>query len=67
MTVQPSVGANHPPPVVATPPRHWADPVSEAESGELPLNYGQLVRRCMGRIELAERLLASFCQRFPVN
>jgi len=27
----------------------------------------QLVRRCMGRIELAERLLASFESRFPVD
>jgi HPt (histidine-containing phosphotransfer) domain-containing protein len=31
------------------------------------LNFDELVRRCMGRIELAERLLASFDQRFPVE
>jgi HPt (histidine-containing phosphotransfer) domain-containing protein len=31
----------------------------------VPLNYAQLVRRCMGKVELAERLLASFEQRFP--
>jgi HPt (histidine-containing phosphotransfer) domain-containing protein len=31
------------------------------------LNFDELVRRCMGRIELAERLLSSFDQRFPVE
>lgn len=30
-----------------------------------PVNLEQLVRRCMGRIELAERLLKSFETRFP--
>ena len=30
-----------------------------------PLNFDQLVVRCMGRLELAERLLASFERRFP--
>jgi HPt (histidine-containing phosphotransfer) domain-containing protein len=30
-----------------------------------PFDLPQLVRRCMGRIELAERLLASFESRFP--
>src|SRR5687767_10019565 len=32
-----------------------------------PLDFAQLVHRCMGRIELAERLLASFESRFPVD
>jgi HPt (histidine-containing phosphotransfer) domain-containing protein len=35
--------------------------------GESPLEFAQLVHRCMGRIELAERLLASFESRFPVD
>jgi HPt (histidine-containing phosphotransfer) domain-containing protein len=30
-----------------------------------PVDLEQLVRRCMGRIELAERLLKSFETRFP--
>jgi HPt (histidine-containing phosphotransfer) domain-containing protein len=30
-----------------------------------PFDWEQLVRRCMGRIELAERLLNSFESRFP--
>ena len=30
-----------------------------------PLNYDELVRRCMGKIELVERLLNSFESRFP--
>jgi HPt (histidine-containing phosphotransfer) domain-containing protein len=33
--------------------------------GERPLEFDELVRRCMGRIELVERLLASFEDRFP--
>lgn len=32
-----------------------------------PVDLEQLVRRCMGRIELAERLLKSFESRFPVD
>jgi HPt (histidine-containing phosphotransfer) domain-containing protein len=32
---------------------------------ELPLDYAQLTRRCLGKIELVERLLASFESRFP--
>jgi HPt (histidine-containing phosphotransfer) domain-containing protein len=32
-----------------------------------PLNFDQLVVRCMGRLELAERLLASFERRFPIE
>lgn len=32
---------------------------------DAPLDMEQLVRRCMGRIELAERLLKSFESRFP--
>jgi HPt (histidine-containing phosphotransfer) domain-containing protein len=35
--------------------------------GELPFDLQELVRRCMGRIELAERLLASFESRFPAD
>jgi HPt (histidine-containing phosphotransfer) domain-containing protein len=31
------------------------------------LNFDELVRRCLGRIELAERLLASFDTRVPVE
>ncbi len=33
--------------------------------GRDPVDLEQLVRRCMGRIELAERLLKSFETRFP--
>lgn len=32
---------------------------------EKPLDLEQLVRRCLGRIDLAERLLKSFESRFP--
>lgn len=32
---------------------------------ELPLDLEQLVNRCMGRLDLVERLLASFEVRFP--
>lgn len=32
-----------------------------------PLNFDQLVMRCMGRLELAQRLLASFERRFPIE
>jgi HPt (histidine-containing phosphotransfer) domain-containing protein len=35
--------------------------------GELPLDLQQLVHRCMGRIDLAERLLNSFENRFPTD
>lgn len=38
-----------------------------ADAGStLPLDLGRLLRRCMGRVELAERLLASF-QRMPIE
>ncbi|HEY2146586.1 MAG TPA: Hpt domain-containing protein [Pirellulales bacterium] len=41
---------------------------SLADIAELtPLNRKELERRCMGRIEFAERLLASFEQRFPIE
>ena len=33
----------------------------------LPLDIEQLHRRCMGRIELVDRLLASFEKRFPLE
>ena len=33
----------------------------------MPLDLDQLVRRCMGRVDLAERLLASFQERLPVE
>jgi HPt (histidine-containing phosphotransfer) domain-containing protein len=32
---------------------------------DMPLDFAQLTRRCMGKIEFAERLLASFEERFP--
>ena len=35
------------------------------DGAERPLDLEQLVHRCMGRIELAERLLKSFESRFP--
>lgn len=35
------------------------------EDGQLPLDFDLLVRRCMGRIELVDRLLTSFEDRFP--
>jgi HPt (histidine-containing phosphotransfer) domain-containing protein len=38
-----------------------------AERDEVPLDLEQLKRRCMGRIELVERLLMSFEDRFPVE
>ena len=41
---------------------------SPAESGETaPLDLAQLQRRCMGRLDLVERLLASFERRFPLE
>lgn len=33
--------------------------------GERPIDLDLLVRRCMGRIELVDRLLSSFEDRFP--
>lgn len=45
-----------------------AHPTSSAVAlHELPLDYAQLVRRCMGKVELADRLLNSFEQRFPLE
>jgi HPt (histidine-containing phosphotransfer) domain-containing protein len=54
-----------------------AAPVAELASHEelsgddsadhAPLNFEDLQRRCMGRIEFAERLLASFEKRFPAE
>ncbi len=42
--------------------------LSAAESTDrAPLNLEELHRRCMGRLEFAERLLASFEKRFPVE
>lgn len=38
---------------------------NRAPAADKPLDMEQLVRRCMGRIELAERLLKSFESRFP--
>lgn len=38
---------------------------SPSMNSDNPFDVQQLVRRCMGRIELAERLLASFESRFP--
>jgi HPt (histidine-containing phosphotransfer) domain-containing protein len=41
---------------------------SAVDSADLvPLNLEELHRRCMGRLEFAERLLASFEKRFPVE
>ncbi|MDX1944215.1 MAG: Hpt domain-containing protein [Pirellulaceae bacterium] len=37
----------------------------ERAGANVPLDMNQLVYRCLGRIELAERLLASFESRFP--
>ena len=39
--------------------------ISAQSPGQDPVNLEQLVRRCMGRVELAERLLKSFESRFP--
>ncbi|HKD37771.1 MAG TPA: Hpt domain-containing protein [Pirellulales bacterium] len=47
------------------PPRSSAAPTEEQELAAL--NIKELERRCMGRIEFAERLLASFEQRFPIE
>jgi HPt (histidine-containing phosphotransfer) domain-containing protein len=41
-------------------------PASES-TDRVPLNLEELHRRCMGRLEFAERLLASFEKRFPVE
>jgi HPt (histidine-containing phosphotransfer) domain-containing protein len=38
---------------------------NRGSAADAPLDMEQLVRRCMGRIELAERLLKSFESRFP--
>ena len=38
---------------------------ADARGSKNPFDVDQLVRRCMGRIELAERLLKSFESRFP--
>jgi HPt (histidine-containing phosphotransfer) domain-containing protein len=41
---------------------------SEAATGDnRPLDWELLVRRCLGRIDLAERLLKSFESRFPAE
>jgi HPt (histidine-containing phosphotransfer) domain-containing protein len=39
----------------------------DAVNANPPLNFDQLVMRCMGRLELAQRLLASFERRFPLE
>jgi HPt (histidine-containing phosphotransfer) domain-containing protein len=44
-----------------------SEPTSAEAADLAPLNLKELERRCMGRIEFAERLLASFEQRFPVE
>ena len=44
--------------------REETPPVATSHA-EKPLDREQLIRRCLGRIELAERLLASFDSRFP--
>jgi len=38
---------------------------ADCVQADRPYDMEQLVRRCMGRIELAERLLKSFESRFP--
>jgi len=42
-----------------------ANSIANALGLEKPLDRDELVRRCLGRIELAERLLKSFESRFP--
>jgi HPt (histidine-containing phosphotransfer) domain-containing protein len=42
-----------------------AAPCLDGARRPAPLDYGQLVRRCMGKVELVERLLASFEERVP--
>src|SRR5205085_12588475 len=42
-------------------------PSGRAAGDNPPLNFDQLVMRCMGRLELAQRLLASFERRFPLE
>ena len=42
-------------------------PSANDAGSSLPLDFDQLVRRCMGRVELAERLLASFHERLPIE
>lgn len=37
------------------------------DANELPLNMNELQRRCMGRLEFAQRLLTSFETRFPIE
>jgi HPt (histidine-containing phosphotransfer) domain-containing protein len=41
--------------------------VRDAAGDNPPLNFDQLVMRCMGRLELAQRLLTSFERRFPIE
>ena len=38
-----------------------------ASAIEAPINCDELYRRCLGRIDFAERLLASFEKRFPIE
>ena len=42
-------------------------PVDDDSCRPVPLDLAQLQRRCMGKIELVERLLASFERRFPLE
>lgn len=39
-------------------------PVSRATPANAPLNYEQLLARCLGNIEFADRILNKFQQRF---
>lgn len=51
-----------------TPPNPYESNAAWTYAMELPpLDLQQLQRRCMGRIELVDRLLASFEKRFPVE
>src|SRR5438045_1571986 len=44
-----------------------ACPADAATGDAKPLDWELLVRRCLGRIDLAERLLKSFESRFPAE
>src|SRR5688572_6868838 len=50
--------------VLAQPNR--AEPADRVDT-DAPVNFAQLTRRCMGKIEFDERLLASFETSFPAE
>jgi two-component system sensor histidine kinase/response regulator len=50
---------------IVAPSRASQEPQSPAHERQPPLDRDLLVRRCMGRLDLVDRLLRSFESRFP--